>query len=192
MKIAIDKYKTVKDNDYCARVTSDEGEIGRDYLEAFQNNDRDIPTILTSSKMLTTGVDAKNVRNVVLTAPIRSMTEFKQIIGRGTRVYDGKDFFTIIDFVGATNLFYDDAWDGLPEEQIDDTTVEPNKGADIGNEPKPPYGTVPEPVEGGEGKKEIKKREKVTIDIRGRKLKVINIETTYVGEDGIPLKTHEF
>ena len=72
----------------------------------------------------------------MLTAPIRSMTEFKQIIGRGTRVFEGKDFFTIIDFVGATNLFYDDAWDGLPEEQIDDTTVEPDKGTDIGNEPK--------------------------------------------------------
>ena len=189
MKIAIDKYKMVKDNDYCVRVTSDEGELGRDFLEAFQNNDRDIPTILTSSKMLTTGVDAKNVRNVVLTAPIRSMTEFKQIIGRGTRVYDGKDFFTIIDFVGATNLFYDDAWDGLPEEQIDDTTVEPDKGADIGNEPKSPYGTVPEPVEGVE---RVEGNQKVTIDIRGRKLKVINIETTYVGEDGIPLKIHEF
>jgi type I restriction enzyme R subunit len=190
MKIAIDKYKTVKDNDYCVRVTSDEGEIGRDFLEAFQNNDRDIPTILTSSKMLTTGVDAKNVRNVVLTAPIRSMTEFKQIIGRGTRVYEGKDFFTIIDFVGATNLFYDDAWDGLPEEQIDDTTVAPDTGADKVKEPKQPYGDpidpMPEPVEGGEHK------QKVTIDIRGRKLKVIDIETTYVGEDGIPLKTHEF
>ena len=187
MKIAIDKYKTVKDNDYCVRVTSDEGEIGRDFLEAFQNNDRDIPTILTSSKMLTTGVDAKNVRNVVLTAPIRSMTEFKQIIGRGTRVYDGKDFFTIIDFVGATNLFYDDAWDGLPEEQIDDTTEEDEKDTGEVKERKQPYGSsVPEPVEGTEGK------EKVTIDIRGRKLKVIDIETTYVGDDGIPLKTHEF
>ncbi|MGB3962604.1 MAG: DEAD/DEAH box helicase family protein, partial [Sulfurimonas sp.] len=90
MKVAIDKYKTIKDSNYCVRVTSDEGEIGREFLEAFQNNDKDIPTILTSSKMLTTGVDAKNVRNVVLTAPIRSMTEFKQIIGRGTRVYEGK------------------------------------------------------------------------------------------------------
>lgn len=188
MKIAIDKYKTVKDNNYCVRVTSDEGDIGRDFLEAFQNNDRDIPTILTSSKMLTTGVDAKNVRNVVLTAPIRSMTEFKQIIGRGTRVFEGKDFFTIMDFVGATNLFYDDDWDGLPEEKIEDiTTVDEGKGADTVQEPKEPYGTppisVPEPVEG---------KEKVTIDIKGRKLKVINIETTYVGEDGIPLKTHEF
>ena len=189
MKIAIDKHKTVKDNNYCVRVTSDEGDIGRNFLEAFQNNDRDIPTILTSSRMLTTGVDAKNVLNIVLTAPIRSMTEFKQIIGRGTRVFEGKDFFTIMDFVGATNLFYDDAWDGLPEEQIDDTTVEPNKGADKVKEPKQPYGTVPEPVEGVEG---IKTKEKVTIDIKGRKLKVINVETTYVGEDGIPLKTHEF
>jgi len=192
MKIAIDKYKTVKDNDYCVRVTSDEGEIGRDYLEAFQNNDRDIPTILTSSKMLTTGVDAKNVRNVVLTAPIRSMTEFKQIIGRGTRVYDGKDFFTIIDFVGATNLFYDDAWDGLPEEQIDDTTVEPDTGSDKVKEPKPPYGDLEDSESDINMPTDEKRKEKVTIDIRGRKLKVINIETTYVGEDGIPLKTHEF
>lgn len=116
MKAAIDQQKSVPDNHYCVRVTSDEGQLGRDFLEQFQNNDRDIPAILTSSKMLTTGVDAKNVRNVVLTAPIRSMTEFKQIIGRGTRVYEGKDFFTIIDFVGATNLFYDDRWDGEPIE----------------------------------------------------------------------------
>jgi len=192
MKIAIDKYKTVKDNDYCVRVTSDEGEIGRDFLEAFQNNDRDIPTILTSSKMLTTGVDAKNVRNIVLTAPIRSMTEFKQIIGRGTRVYDGKDFFTIIDFVGATNLFYDDAWDGLPEEQIDAETVESdNKDEGKVKEPKPPYGNADD-VDDTHTTTDEKRKEKVTIDIRGRKLKVIDIETTYVGEDGIPLKTHEF
>ncbi|MCB4764627.1 MAG: DEAD/DEAH box helicase, partial [Sulfurovum sp.] len=169
-----------------------EGEIGRDFLEAFQNNDRDIPTILTSSKMLTTGVDAKNVRNVVLTSPIRSMTEFKQIIGRGTRVYDGKDFFTIIDFVGATNLFYDDAWDGLPEEQIDAKTVESdNKGEDKIKEPKPPYGSADD-ADDTHTTTDEKRKEKVTIEIRGRKLKVIDIETTYVGEDGIPLKTHEF
>ena len=189
MKIAIDKYKTIPDNDYCVRVTSDEGEIGRNYLEMFQNNDRDIPTILTSSKMLTTGVDAKNVRNVVLTAPIRSMTEFKQIIGRGTRVYEGKDFFTIIDFVGATNLFYDDAWDGLPVAQIDDTMAEGDQGTDIGNEPQPPYRkSEPKPTP---HETDVPK-EKVTIDIRGRKLKVIDVETTYVGEDGIPLRTQEY
>jgi type I restriction enzyme R subunit len=161
------------------RVTSDEGEIGRNYLEAFQNNDRDIPTLLTSSKMLTTGVDAKNVRNVILTAPIRSMTEFKQIIGRGTRVFEGKDFFTIIDFVGATNLFYDKAWDGLPEDE----------GEPKPTTPKTPTESKPKPDSGGDT---TEKKEKVIINIKGRKLKVIDIETTYVGEDGRPLRTDEY
>ena len=188
MKIAIDKYKAIKDNNYCVRVTSDEGDIGRDFLESFQNNDKDIPTILTSSKMLTTGVDAKNVRNVVLTAPIKSMTEFKQIIGRGTRVFDGKDFFTIIDFVGATNLFYDDRWDGMAEEIIKTETVnidsedyETNTNSDNINDVDIEY-----------GEKSQTQKEKVTIDIKGKKLKVIDIETTYVGEDGIPLKTEDY
>nr|WP_223175450.1 type I restriction endonuclease subunit R [Sulfuricurvum kujiense] len=188
MKIAIDKFKTIKDNNYCVRVTSDEGDIGRNFLEMFQNNDRDIPTILTSSKMLTTGVDAKNVRNVVLTAPIKSMTEFKQIIGRGTRVYEGKDFFTIIDFVGATNLFYDDRWDGIPEE------VSGGKG-ETSPTPRPPKEEDEDSNTGGGDNTIIVDppiREKVTIDIRGKKLKVINIETTYVGEDGIPLKTEDY
>ncbi len=178
MKVAIDKYKTIKDSNYCVRVTSDEGEIGREFLEAFQNNDKDIPTILTSSKMLTTGVDAKNVRNVVLTAPIRSMTEFKQIIGRGTRVYEGKDFFTIIDFVGATNLFYDKAWDGEAEPFAD--------------EPKPPKELQEAEPTDSQPKEPKERVEKVTIEIKGKKLKVINIETTYVGEDGKPLKTDEY
>ncbi len=178
MKIAIDKFKTIKDNNYCVRVTSDEGEIGRDFLEMFQNNDRDIPTILTSSKMLTTGVDAKNVRNVILTAPIKSMTEFKQIIGRGTRVFDGKDFFTIIDFVGATNLFYDAQWDGESEEKKKSTR------AGGSSKPKEENTGGPSTPPGG--------NEKVTIDIKGKKLKVINIETTYVGIDGIPLKTEDY
>ena len=140
--------------------------------------------------MLTTGVDAKNVRNVVLTAPIRSMTEFKQIIGRGTRVFEGKDFFTIVDFVGATNLFYDDRWDGIPDEKIDDIVVEESKGAERAEEPKSSYGKEKDSSTSEDTKK--KRDEKVTINIKGRKLKVIDIETTYVGDDGIPLKTHEF
>jgi len=182
MKTAIDKFKIIKDNNYCVRVTSDEGDIGRDFLEMFQNNDRDIPTILTSSKMLTTGVDAKNVRNVVLTAPIKSMTEFKQIIGRGTRVFEGKDFFTIMDFVGATNLFYDPAWDGedVVEERTPKTPKDKKKGKD--DDSKQTESPEVEPT----------KNEKVTIDIKGKKLKVINIETTYVGMDGIPLKTEDY
>jgi len=190
MKIAIDKYKSIKDNNYCVRVTSDEGDIGRDFLELFQNNDRDIPTILTSSKMLTTGVDAKNVRNVVLTAPIKSMTEFKQIIGRGTRVYDGKDFFTIIDFVGATNLFYDSRWDGEAEETTKTSTDKTDKNSNnVGNDTST---TDNEDDNGNTKDTDSKTNEKVTIDIKGKKLKVINIETTYVGDDGIPLKTNEY
>ena len=183
MKIAIDKFKSVKDNNYCVRVTSDEGDVGRNFLEDFQNNDKDIPAIITSSKMLTTGVDAKNVRNVVLTAPIKSMTEFKQIIGRGTRVFEGKDFFTIIDFVGATNLFYDDRWDGVAEP-IDEP--KPPKPTDSGNGEDGTTGG------GGEIEPPIPPKDKVTIDIKGKKLKVINIETTYVGDDGRPLKTDEY
>lgn len=182
MKIAIDKFKSVKDNNYCVRVTSDEGDIGRNFLEDFQNNDKDIPAILTSSKMLTTGVDAKNVRNVVLTAPIKSMTEFKQIIGRGTRVFEGKDFFTIIDFVGATNLFYDERWDGIAEPIDDIKLLKESKEKDEDSDNKDDITT----------KEEKPKKEKVTIDIKGKKLKVINIETTYVGDDGRPLKTDEY
>ena len=181
MKVAIDQFKTIKDNNYCVRVTSDEGEIGREFLEKFQNNDLDIPTILTSSKMLTTGVDAKNVRNVVLTAPIRSMTEFKQIIGRGTRIFDGKDFFTIIDFVGATNLFYDERWDG--EAEGDGS----NGGGKGGGKPK-----GGDDGEGGGVIGDPPLIDKVTIEIKSRKLKVIDIETTYVGEDGKPLKTEDY
>ena len=188
MKVAIDKYKKVKDNNYCVRVTSDEGEIGREFLEKFQNNDLDIPTILTSSKMLTTGVDAKNVRNIVLTSPIKSMTEFKQIIGRGTRVFEGKDFFTIIDFVGATNLFYDERWDGeAVEVEVKSTKISTNKDDknDKTDEEYSNNNDIDNPID------ETPKG-KVIIDIKSKKLKVIDIETTYVGEDGKPLKTEEY
>ncbi|MCK9338272.1 MAG: DEAD/DEAH box helicase family protein [Arcobacteraceae bacterium] len=191
MKVAIDKFKTVKDNNYCVRVTSDEGEIGRAFLEDFQNNDKDIPAILTSSKMLTTGVDAKNVRNVVLTAPIKSMTEFKQIIGRGTRVFDGKDFFTIIDFVGATNLFYDERWDG--EAVATESTTAGTKDKDEQENKEDQTDTdYPNENDGDDATDDTSPKGKVTIDIKGKKLKVINIETTYVGEDGRPLKTDEY
>lgn len=111
MRDAINENKTVRDNNYCVRITSNEWEIWRNYLEQFQDNSKTIPTIVTSSQMLTTWVDARNVRNIVLLRNISSMTEFKQIIWRGTRVFDGKDYFTILDFTWATELFYDEAWD---------------------------------------------------------------------------------
>ena len=99
---------------YCKRVTADDGQEGEEMLKLFQNNERTIPTILTTSQKLSTGVDARNVRNIVLMRPINNMVEFKQIIGRGTRLFDDKYFFTIYDFVGANKNFKDAEWDGDP------------------------------------------------------------------------------
>ena len=112
----VNQMKTSRDPDYCHRVTANDGELGNQYLREFQDNEKTIPTVLTTSQKLSTGVDARNVRNVVLMRPINSMIEFKQIIGRGTRLYDGKDYFTIYDFVKAYHYFSDPEWDGEPVE----------------------------------------------------------------------------
>lgn len=113
--------------DYVCRVTADEGAIGRGHLSRFQDVDTTTPTILTSSQLLTTGVDAQTCKNVVLARVVSSMSEFKQIIGRGTRLRDdyGKLWFNIIDYTGsATRMFADPDFDGEPtritEEQVDD------------------------------------------------------------------------
>lgn len=184
MRDMINKHKTVTDPHYCVRVTSDEGKIGRELLEKFQDNDKDIPTILTSSQMLTTGVDARNVRNIVLDRSIGSMVEFKQIIGRGTRVFEGKDYFTIIDFRGATNKFYDQDWDGEPEAPEPGGTSEPTP---------PPYTPDPpvtdDPPTGDPG--EPLPRLKIKLG-KHRELKVIDIETRYIDENGKPLTLQEF
>ncbi|MFM8900798.1 MAG: EcoAI/FtnUII family type I restriction enzme subunit R [Burkholderiales bacterium] len=105
---------------YCVRVTADDGAMGEQYLRDFQDNEKTIPTVLTTSQKLSTGVDARNVRNIVLLRPVNSMIEFKQIIGRGTRLYDGKDYFTVFDFVKAHHHFSDPEWDGepLPPEPV--------------------------------------------------------------------------
>ncbi|EBD1887393.1 DEAD/DEAH box helicase [Campylobacter jejuni] len=178
IKRAIDKFKSVKRDDYCVRVTSDEGKIGLEYLKQFQDNDKSYPVILTSSKMLTTGVDARNVRNIVLLANIGSIIEFKQIIGRGTRVYEGKDFFTIIDFVGATKLFYDPKWDG---EQIKDEDKE-DKREIWGKQNK----------KESDNTKETESKKAITVHLKGTKLKVLDINTSYLGSSGKPLSTKEF
>ena len=101
----INQLKTSKDPNYCQRVTADDGALGEQHLRDFQDNEKTIPTILTTSQKLSTGVDARNVRNIVLMRPVNSMIEFKQIIGRGTRLFDGKDYFTIYDFVKAHHHF---------------------------------------------------------------------------------------
>ena len=103
-----------KKKGYCERVTANDGEIGEAFLEEFKNNEKTIPTILTTSEKLSTGVDARNVRHIVLMRPVNSMIEYKQIVGRGTRIYDGKYYFTIWDFVKAYMKYSDPGWDGEP------------------------------------------------------------------------------
>ena len=114
----VNQYKKSKEPNYCVRVTANDGEIGEQFLREFQDNEKTIPTVLTTSQKLSTGVDARNIRNIVLMRPINQMIEFKQIVGRGTRLFDGKEFFTIYDFVDAFHHFADPEWDGEPEEEV--------------------------------------------------------------------------
>lgn len=123
----INQAKKSSDPNYCQRVTAEDGGLGEQWLRDFQDNEKTIPTILTTSQKLSTGVDARNVRNIVLMRPVNSMIEFKQIIGRGTRLYDGKDYFTIYDFVKAHHHFSDPEWDGEP--------LEPEVCSRCGNQP---------------------------------------------------------
>lgn len=102
--------------DFCHRVTADEGELGEQHLRDFQDNEKQYPTILTTSQKLSTGVDCPELKNIVLMRPVNSMIEFKQIIGRGTRLFDDKNYFTIFDYEGAYKHFLDPEWDGEPME----------------------------------------------------------------------------
>ncbi len=126
----VNQTKTSSDPNYCQRVTANDGTLGEQHLRDFQDNEKTIPTVLTTSKKLSTGVDARNIRNIVLMRPIKDMIEFKQIIGRGTRLYDGKDYFTIYDFVKAHHHFSDPEWDGEPVEPEEFATPEP-RGDDV-------------------------------------------------------------
>ena len=171
-----------KDPFYCVRVTANDGEEGERMLREFQDNEKTLPTILTTSQKLSTGVDARNIRNIVLLRPVNSMIEFKQIVGRGTRLFDGKEFFTIYDFVDAYKHFSDPEWDGEPLEP------EPS-------EPKP-YPTpepkdkpdVEEPDEARPKKKRIK------VKLRDGKERTIQhtVQTSFWSADGKPISADEF
>ncbi len=181
----INQVKDSTNPNYCHRVTADDGAVGEQHLRDFQDNEKTIPTILTTSQKLSTGVDARNIRHIVLMRPIRSMIEFKQIIGRGTRTYEGKDFFTIWDFVKAHENFNDPEWDGEPLEP------EPPKGPRT-----PPAG--PEPGPGGPGEPgggtEEPPREKIVVKLSDgsvRKIKYI-ASTTYWSPEGRPISAAEF
>jgi len=113
-----------KNPNYCQRVTANDGARGEQQLKYFQDNEKTIPTVLTTSKKLSTGVDAPEIRHIVLLRSIKSMVEFKQIVGRGTRLFDSKDYFTIYDFVEAHEHFQDPEWDG---EILDPEPTEPKE-----------------------------------------------------------------
>lgn len=176
----INQAATSKDPLYCARVTANDGKLGEQYLRDFQDNEKTIPTILTTSQKLSTGVDARNVRNIVLMRPVNSMIEFKQIIGRGTRLYDGKDYFTIYDFVRAHHHFNDPEWDGEP--------IEPDPpgggGGKGGGGPKPP-GPMPEP------QPPVVKIKIKLADGKARSIQSMTA-TTFWSADGKPMSAAQF
>ncbi len=176
----INQMKTSTDPHYCERVTARDGALGDQNLRAFQDNEKTIPTILTTSQKLSTGVDARNVRNIVLMRPVNSMIEFKQIIGRGTRLFDGKDYFTIYDFVKAYEHFNDPEWDGEPIEPTP-TTPRPNP---VPN-PNPTTPTITEPPA---------PQARIKIKLADGKERTIQhmMATTFWGADGRPLSAAEF
>ena len=164
--------------DYCVRVTANDGNLGDTYLKQFQDNEKTIPTIITTSQKLTTGVDARNVRNIVLMRPVNSMIEFKQIIGRGTRLFEGKHYFTIVDFVNAYHLFNDAEWDGEPVDPPDTPVTPPGPP-----QPPNPGGDPPDNTP------------KIKLKIKLSDGKVRELETmtsTYFYVDGKPISAEEF
>ena len=179
----INQCKTSSHPDYCQRVTAQDGALGEQWLREFQDNEKTIPTILTTSQKLSTGVDARNVRNIVLMRPVNSMIEFKQIIGRGTRLYDGKDYFTIYDFVKAHHHFNDPEWDGEPLEPEPKGASNPMGPA----EPKAP----PEARQPGA---EYAPRQRVKVKLADGKERHIQhmMATSFWHPDGTPMSAAQF
>ena len=178
----INQFKSIPDPLYCVRVTANDGALGEQYLRDFRDNEKTIPTILTTSQKLSTGVDARNVRNIVLMRPVNSMVEFKQIIGRGTRLFDGKEFFTILDFVGAYHHFLDPEWDCEP---VDPPMPQPTPA------PIPPI-PPSDPPEGPDTPPERPKRIKIKLrDGKEREIQHM-IATSFWSPDGKPISAEEF
>lgn len=176
----INQAKVSSDPLYCVRVTANDGALGDQHLRDFQDNEKSIPTILTTSQKLSTGVDARNVRNIVLMRPVTSMIEFKQIIGRGTRLYDGKDYFTIYDFVKAHQHFNDPEWDGEPIEPDPPRPPRPPGGGPEGPEPQRPPPPPPSA--------------KIKIKLADGKVRTLQhmSATTFWSADGRPMSAAQF
>ena len=180
----INQAKTNPNPHYCERVTADDGELGERHLREFQDNEKTLPTILTTSQKLSTGVDALNIRNIVLMRPIRSMVEFKQIIGRGTRTYEGKDYFTIYDFVRASELFNDPEWDGEPL---------PPEGPDGGRKSRKPSEGDPPPEDEPSDVAEPRPPERVLIKLAdGKERSIRYLASTTYWHDGRQITAQEF
>ncbi|MEO5923266.1 MAG: DEAD/DEAH box helicase family protein [Bryobacteraceae bacterium] len=177
----INQMSSSKDPNYCQRVTANDGALGEQHLRDFQDNEKTIPTILTTSQKLSTGVDARNIRNIVLMRPVNSMIEFKQIIGRGTRLYDGKDYFTIYDFVRAHQHFNDPEWDGEPLEPV-------------APEPKPERPEVPRPEPDGEPKEPSQRPQRIKVKLADGKARNIQhmMVTSFWHPDGTPMSAQQF
>jgi type I restriction enzyme R subunit len=178
----VNQYKESQDPNYCARVTANEGARGDQFLRDFQDNEKTIPTILTTSQKLSTGVDARNIRYIIFMRPINSIVEFKQIIGRGTRLFDGKEYFTILDFVDAYRLFFDPEWDGEPVEEITKGPKGPREDGPGGDGP------------GGDGPPPPPPITKIKIKLRDGKEREIQhmVQTMFLSADGRPMSAEEF
>jgi type I restriction enzyme, R subunit len=194
----VNQYKKSTATNYCVRVTANDGEIGETFLREFQDNEKTLPTILTTSQKLSTGVDARNIRNIVLLRPVNSMIEFKQIVGRGTRLFDGKEFFTIYDFVDAYTHFADPEWDGEPLEPEPPATIistPPLECSVCGQSPC----VCPKPTKVpceicGEIKCNCNKKARIKVKLRDGKEREIQsmIATSFWSADGKPISAEEF
>jgi type I restriction enzyme R subunit len=199
----INQSKKSTNANYCVRVTANDGEIGETFLREFQDNEKTIPTILTTSQKLSTGVDARNIRNICLMRPVNSMIEFKQIVGRGTRLFDGKEFFTIYDFVDAYHHFADPEWDGEPVEEDPCPTCGQLPCACKKQPPKPckvcgkrPCICEKEPPKPCEvcGERPCVCKKKVKVKLRnGKELEIQHmVSTSFWSADGKPISAEEF
>jgi type I restriction enzyme R subunit len=179
----VNQYKKSQNANYCVRVTANDGARGDQFLRDFQDNEKTIPTILTTSQKLSTGVDARNIRNIVLMRPIKSIIEFKQIVGRGTRLFDGKEYFTIIDFVDAYKHFSDPEWDGEPLEEVKMGVAE---AARVYTKKDTGEAVVRDAV--------IEPKQKLKIKLRdGKELEIQHmIATSFWSADGKPISAEEF
>ena len=177
------RFKDRKDPMYCVRVTANDGARGEQSLRDFQDNEKTIPTILTTSQKLSTGVDARNVRNIVLMRPVNSMIEFKQIIGRGTRLFDGKDYFTMSDFVRAHHHFNDPEWDGEPAEP--EPPKEPKAAHEVRENAPPDY--LPQ-------SDKPPRPDKIQVKLADGKARLIQsmTATTFWSADGRPMSAAQF